>query len=131
MPIVQIAEIVARERIHAIPIVDEEKKVIGIVTETDFFTKDSSNVLYIPQLFDFIKSAKDESADDTSGAVKAVVHGVARDIMTEKCATVRPETTIEEFISLIRENNFNSFPVVNEAGVLVGIATVFDLIKMI
>lgn len=131
MPIPQVAGIVSQKRIHGVPVVDKEGKVSGIITETDFFKKDSSNLLYLPQMIDFVKSGKMNNIDDKDDALKAIVQGTAKDIMTKNCMTVRPETSIEEFISLVKVNGFNTFPVTNESGVLVGIVTVFDMIKMI
>jgi len=58
-PILEIAEIVSEKKIHGVPVVDENDKVVGIITETDFFTKDSSNMVYMPSMIDFIKR-KDE-----------------------------------------------------------------------
>lgn len=128
MPITQIAEIVTRQRIHAVPVVDASGKVVGIVTETDFFTKDPSGALYIPQLFDFIKSTSLSEGMDMNTAAADIT---AKDIMSEKCITVRPETTGEELVGIIRKSNYNSFPVVDENDKLIGIVTVYDMIKNI
>ena len=57
-PISEIAEIMSKNKIHALPVVDDENKVLGIITETDFFTKDSSNMVYMPSLIDFINKGK-------------------------------------------------------------------------
>ncbi len=51
--------------------------------------------------------------------------------MSEKCITVHPETTIEELVGIIRKSNFNSFPVVDADEKLIGIVTVYDMIKNI
>ncbi|MBA4318822.1 MAG: hypothetical protein C0412_10515 [Flavobacterium sp.] len=131
MPITQVAEIVSKKRIHGVPVVNKEGKVVGIITETDFFKKDSSNMLYIPQMIEFIKSGKMKDADEKDETMAALVQGKAKDIMTKDCITIRPETSIEDFILLVKSNGFNTFPVANESGVLLGIITVFDMIKMI
>ena len=39
MPVTEVAKIVSENKIHAVPVVDSENKVLGIITETDFFTK--------------------------------------------------------------------------------------------
>lgn len=131
MPITQVAEIVSKKRIHGVPVVNKEGKVVGIITETDFFKKDSSNMLYIPQMIEFVKSGKMKDADEKDETIAALVQGKAKDIMTKDCITIRPETSIEELILLVKSNGFNTFPVVNENGILLGIITVFDMIKMI
>jgi len=130
-PIIEVAEIVTKKRIHGVPVTNKEGKVVGIITETDFFKKDSSNMLYIPQLIDFVKSGKMKNADEKDETMAVIVQATAKDIMTKDCITVKPRTSIEEFILLVKSNGFNTFPVTDEDGSLVGIMTVFDMIKMI
>jgi len=42
--------------------------------------------------------------------------------------TVRLETTIEQLLEIFRRSGFDRYPVVNEAGKILGVVTVFDLI---
>ena len=131
MPISQVAEIVAQKRIHGVPVVNKDRKVTGVITETDFFKKDSSNMLYIPQLIESIKSGHVKKLDGDEQSLEAVVQGTAKDIMSKSCITIRPETPIEDFIVLVKSSGFSMFPVTNEDDTLLGIVTVFDMIKMI
>ena len=43
-PLKDAAGLLAKFRIHAMPVVDGQNKVVGIISESDFFTKDSSNI---------------------------------------------------------------------------------------
>ena len=43
-PLKEAAGLLAKFRVHGLPVVDGNKKVVGIVTESDFFTKDASNI---------------------------------------------------------------------------------------
>jgi CBS domain-containing protein len=130
-PISEIAKIMLENKIHAVPVVDEENKVLGIITETDFFTKDSSNMVYMPSLIDFINSGKIKYEDGEKEAMHAVLHATAKDIMSVKCENVSPEMEMEDFVKLIKERSFNSYPVTDEEGVLIGIITVADAIKLL
>ncbi len=131
-PISKIAKIIGRERIHAIPVVDGANHVLGIITETDFFTKESANMVYIPQFIDFIKSRNNqENPERSKDALDALVHATAKDIMTIDCVTISPDASIEDLIRLIKKTNYNSFPVINEKGFLAGIVTVYDMIKIL
>jgi Mg/Co/Ni transporter MgtE len=51
--------------------------------------------------------------------------------MSPKCENVSPDMKVEDFIKLIKERSFNSYPVVDEEGFLVGIVTVADAIKLL
>ncbi|MBI5191679.1 MAG: CBS domain-containing protein [Nitrospirae bacterium] len=53
----------------------------------------------------------------------------AKDIMTTEVVTVGPRTTVEELARILMEHHFSGAPVVDEAGVLVGIVTEHDLIN--
>jgi len=53
----------------------------------------------------------------------------AKDIMTEKVITVRPETPIDEFARILIEYRISGAPVVDKDGNLVGIVTENDLIN--
>jgi CBS-domain-containing membrane protein len=129
-PIVEIAKTLSDKRIHAVPVVDEHQKVIGIITETDFFSKDPSNFTYLPTLIDFVKSGRIRDTED-DGAVKAVVNATANDIMTSPCITIYKDSEAQEFLKLVNQHKFNTIPVVDNYGVLVGIITVVDVLKLL
>jgi CBS domain-containing protein len=130
-PITEVAEIISQNKIHAVPVVDDGGKVLGIITETDFFTKDSANMVYLPSLIDFMKCGKLNCSAEEKETYQAVMQAKARDIMTSKCENVSPEMELEDFIRLIKEKSFNSYMVVNDSGDLVGIITVADAIKLL
>lgn len=52
------------------------------------------------------------------------------DLMTRPAVTVTPDTSIEALTALMTEHDFNGFPVVNEAGALVGLVTRLDLFRL-
>ena len=83
------AGILAKFRIHGMPVVDSNNKVVGILTESDFFTKDSSNI-YLPTFLDFIKSEPKPDEDGANTDLEKITRVV--DIMTEKCLTVKPSS---------------------------------------
>ncbi len=53
----------------------------------------------------------------------------ARDIMTPRVVTVRPDATIAEAIRLMLQNRISGLPVVDAAGNLVGIVTEGDFLR--
>lgn len=52
----------------------------------------------------------------------------AADIMTRKVITVTKETTVKELARILTTHNISGVPVVNDAGIVVGVVTESDLI---
>lgn len=128
-PLKEAAGLLAKFRIHGMPVVDEAKKVIGIVTESDFFTKDASNI-FLPTFLDFVSrgNTEDSSGMDPSGfGSKTKI----ADIMTKECITIKADQSIEQLIQFIKKENFNSMPVVDDQGALAGIVSIMDVIKLL
>jgi len=128
--ILEIAELVSRERIHAVPVVDNENVVIGLITESDFFTKDSAHLVYLPTFVDFMKEGRIKEDHDKNGPMRAFLNAKAKDIMTVPCITINEETDAQEFIKTVKEKGYNTLPVVDFSGKLVGIVTVSDILKL-
>lgn len=130
-PISDIAKIMANKRIHAVPVVDENSKVLGIITESDFFTKDIAHLVHLPTFVDFLKEGKikDGTEEDSK---KALINATAKDIMTSPCKILPQNANAEEFIRIVKNTGFVSIPVVNNTteNRLVGIVTVADIMEL-
>lgn len=131
MPVTEVAKIVSENKIHAVPVVDGESKVLGIITETDFFTKENASMIYMPSLIDFVKSGKIDSQDAEKEEVSKILNAKARDIMSTKCENISPDMELSDFVKLIKEKSFNSYCVVDDDNRLLGIMTVADAIKLL
>lgn len=128
-PLMEAADILARLRIHGLPVVNKEFKLIGVITESDFFSKDSSNV-FLPTLLGFMDN--DKAHVSQSGNSFGLEHlSKVADIMTVNCETVGADMSINELIGLFKEENYNFYPVVNSYGVLVGVVTIMDVIRLL
>ncbi len=55
----------------------------------------------------------------------------AKDIMTTDVVSVAPEATAREASALMLENGFSGLPVVDGEGVLVGVISEFDLLRLV
>lgn len=54
---------------------------------------------------------------------------IARDIMTRKVCTIRPESSVQEAAQLLDEKRISGLPVVNPEGKIIGIITEADIIS--
>lgn len=130
MSIVSVAKMLSEHKIHGVPVVDG-KNLVGIITETDFFTKDASG-LHLPTYVKVLqkKGVLGSIFSRKDDFDKKALSAKASDIMTANCITISPEAKVEDFVALIKEKNLHTVPVVS-GGILVGIVTVADIVKLI
>ena len=130
--IVKAAALIKRHRIHGLPVV-KEKKVVGIVSKTDFFVRGSSG-FHLPSYIDFMKNIKEtnnvKKEIQKNSKIEKFLNIKIKDIMTKKCLTVNPETTIKKLFEMFSKTKFQTFPVINKNKDLVGVVTFTDLIKL-
>ena len=106
-------------RVSAFPVVDDDRKVIGVVSEADMLTK--------------------EALGDEPGLVGGILHrrdqararGVtAGDLMTTAVVAVRPEDPVEHAAKLMYDRGVKRLPVTDENGHLVGIISRADVLSV-
>jgi len=106
-------------RVSAFPVVDDDRKVIGVVSEADMLNK--------------------EALIDESGFVDGILHrrdqakarGVtAGDLMTTAVVAVRPEDSVEHAAKLMYDRGVKRLPVTDENGHLVGIISRADVLSV-
>ncbi|MCB0580036.1 MAG: CBS domain-containing protein [Phaeodactylibacter sp.] len=109
-------DIFKQNRFHHVPIVNDEKRVVGIISKSDF--------LYLLRGYTVHETDRfRESAKLRGFKVKEIMHG--------EVVTIREDTSIREAVALLSENRFRSLPVVNSKSELVGIVTTHDIIDMV
>lgn len=123
-PVMAMARLLADRGISAVPVVDAEGKVLGIVTEADLIRRlageEDKPASWFGSLF----------ADPASQAERyARTHGVtARDLMTEKVVSVTPDTTAAHVAQIMESKNIRRVVVVQD-GKLKGIVSRADLLR--
>ena len=106
-------------RVSAFPVVDDDHKVIGVVSEADMLTK--------------------EALDDEPGVLAGILHrkdqakarGVtAGDLMTATVVAVRPDDTVEHAARLMYDRRVKRLPVTDADGRLAGIISRADVLSV-
>jgi len=130
--LVNVSKLLSKKRLHAVPVVDDNKKVLGIITENDFFTKDLSDT-YLPTYINFLKKAKFKSkiSKKEYENVKKLLEAKAGDIMAANCLTTSPKTSIKKLLEIFQTKKYYSIPVVDKTKKLIGIVTQQDILKII
>ncbi len=129
-----VAEVLRGKKISGAPIVDEDKKVMGIVSEGDIMKLievHSPNVnLILPAPLDLIElpvRMRLELDELAEGVVKAgsVLVG---EIMTKQVFKAREDMSISDAAKLMDKHKINRLPVVDKEDKLTGIITRGDII---
>jgi len=122
-----VARLLVEHKISGVPVVDDNGRIVGIVSEKDLMIK--SRDLQIPfyiTLFDsiiFLENParfKDEIRKFTGVRVK--------DVMTTKVISVKEDADLTEIANLMTRKNINRVPVVRD-GKLIGIISRNDILK--
>jgi len=123
----ELAELLRKKKISGVPVVDEQERVIGIVTEGDLVAQDAD--LHFPHYIQFLDSIIYlESMKRFKERVRKAVGAYVREVMTKDVLTVSPQATVREAATLMSDNKVNRIPVV-EGGKLVGIITRGDVVR--
>jgi CBS domain-containing protein len=110
-------------RVSAFPVIDENRRVIGVVSEADLLAKEAlaGEHAGIPAAVTGILHHKDHQK--AQGLT-------AGDLMTHPAVTVRPEDTVEHAARLMYTLQVKRLPVVDAGGYLVGIVSRADLLTV-
>jgi len=123
-----LSELLLKNKISGVPVVDDKGKLVGIATEGDLIVKDAD--LHFPRYFKLLDSIIYlESLNKFKRNLKKYLGTKVEDIMTDKVRTVRKDTPVNEVANTMIRNNINRVPVLNKNGDLVGIITRADIIK--
>ncbi len=130
--IITVARLLERKKVHALPVIDNKNKVIGIVAETDFYLKNELD-FHIPTYINFVKNTNFKKVRDVINEpqIQTLISAKVSDIMTTDCVVVNENLEIDQLIRLFKERKLYTIPVVSKANVLVGIVTVADILKLI
>jgi CBS-domain-containing membrane protein len=114
----EMAAALRRYRVSAFPVIDEQEKVIGIVSEADLLAKEA---LTNPGVLAELLHRKD---------VRKAEGQTAGDLMTHRVVTVRPEDSVEHAAQLMHFLHVKRLPVVDGDGSLVGLVSRTDVLAV-
>jgi CBS-domain-containing membrane protein len=120
-------ELLAEREIGALPVVNSENRVIGIVSESDLVISEEEADLHLPAFFDLMGGTI--FTGSVKGFEKRLNKALAtkvRDLMTEDPVVVRTDDSAEMVARKIAESHHNHLPVVDSDGKLAGMVTRAD-----
>jgi acetoin utilization protein AcuB len=108
-------EIMAQHTIRHLPVVDDENRLIGIVTDRDIRSALPTNIFKV--------------LEDPFNVKEKLKTMKIQDVMTQNPFTISPSDTIQDALLLIQQKRVGAFPVVDNEGKLKGILSVRDLLR--
>jgi len=108
-------EVFDANEFHHIPIVDEEGKVVGMLSRMDY-----NRVLSAHMLFN-----KDKNQAFCERNLQALQ---VQDVMNKNVVSVKEVDGLVKAAEIFRENHFHALPVVDDQKKLLGIITTYDLL---
>jgi CBS domain-containing protein len=123
----RVSDIIYTHRFHGMPVVDTSQKIVGLITESDFFLKKYDDI-YFPTYIKFIEEshATRYLPDELKKNIEALLKATAKDIMTADPITLSPEDDVTALMEKVKETKFTTFPVADGDGKLIGIVTLAD-----
>lgn len=116
----ELAQLFEKHGVSGAPVVDEQNRVIGMVTEGDLVALDAD--LHFPLYIQFLDSLIYlQSMHKFEERLRKAVGAYVRDVMTRDVFTVTPDSTVRQVATIMSRHKINRVPVVDDQGVLVGI----------
>ncbi|MGW3044342.1 CBS domain-containing protein [Kitasatospora sp. NPDC001159] len=113
LPFTELARMLAREHVGAVPVVDAKDRVIGVVSESDLLAKAAVEAMEHPS------GPIDRLRD--RGLQQKAQGETAATLMTAPATTVRPGTTVAEAALTAARGRLKRMPVADWQGRLVGV----------
>jgi CBS domain-containing protein len=119
----EVADILNRHAISGVPVIDDEKIVVGVISEKDFlFHMGAQNQkTFMGVIAQCLKN---------KGCIAISMRKQkAEDIMTEPAITISENTPVSKIAEIFTKKNINRAPVIDPENKLTGIVTRTDIVQ--
>jgi CBS domain-containing protein len=115
----EMAAMLHDQRVSAFPVVDDDNKVIGVVSEADLLTKEA------------LEGTLPRTLLSRQERVRKQVNALtAADLMTRPPVTIGPDETVTSAARLMFDQRVKRLPVISDDGTLIGIVTRSDVLSV-
>ncbi|MFE7263719.1 CBS domain-containing protein [Streptomyces sp. NPDC057592] len=113
----EIVELMHQWRVSAVPVLEGEGRVVGVVSEADLLPKEE------------FRQDEPKLPGQSEEASKAAAV-LAEELMSAPAVTVHPGATLGEAARIMARKRVKRLPVVNDLGMLEGVVSRSDLLKV-
>lgn len=122
-PLKDVAALLARNGISGAPVLEDDDRVAGIVSEKDFLSRlgitGSRTVMGVIEQY----------LKEKGCMIVSIRSGKAEDIMSSPAVTVSEDMTIQEIARIFTEKKINRVPVTDMKGHVAGIVSRADIVR--
>ncbi|MEU4625846.1 CBS domain-containing protein [Actinoplanes sp. NPDC023801] len=118
-PYRDVVDLLIGRRINAVPVIDDDRRVIGVVSESDLLRKVEFAGEGEPRWFERRRRGQQHKAAART----------AGELMTSPAITLTPMAAVRTAARLLDESGVKQLPIVDTLGRLAGIVTRSDLLK--
>ena len=127
MPLAELVRLLWRERVRALPVVDAEGRLLGVVSETDLFLKEKGVPFSLEKVTTLLGEPLAKGPLEGLGLAGRVA---VADVMSDHPVAIAADTTLEESALLMHERRLSVLPVV-EGERLIGMVRRIYLLRRI
>ncbi|NJL88646.1 MAG: CBS domain-containing protein [Coleofasciculaceae cyanobacterium SM2_1_6] len=127
-PLKEAIQLLAERRISGLPVVDEQGKLVGIISETDLMWQETGaeKPPYVMVLDSIIYLQNPLKYDQE---IHKALGQTVGEVMTSHVISIHPDKSIRDATQILQQKKIHRLPVLDEAGKLVGILTRGDIIR--
>ncbi len=124
-----LSRILLKYNITGVPVVNNENKLIGMVTDADIITENLNPIF--PIYFDplIMSYAYLDSFEQHQKDIKDFLFKKVEEVMTHRVKTVKADTPISDAVRIFIKERVNRIPVIDENGKVIGIIARADILK--
>lgn len=127
-PLKEAIQILAERRISGLPVVDENGKLVGVLSETDLMWQETG--VTPPAYIMFLDSV---IYLQNPGTYERELHKAlgqtVGEVMTSDAITITPDKFLREAAALMHERNVRRLPVIDQSEQVIGILTRGDIVR--
>lgn len=117
----QMVELIEQHRISALPVVDGQRRVIGVVSEADLILKEDR--IDLGEHYVFESHRRRQERERAGGTT-------ARELASVPAVTIGPGDSVQEAAKLMHDRAIKRLPVVDGDGRLVGVISRSDVLRV-
>jgi len=119
VPFKAIAALLTEFRVSAFPVIDDDGKVAGVVSEADLLSKEA-----------LVATLGTLPSGEEGGEFAKAAAATAADLMSQPAITITPGEPVTSAARLMYQSKVKRLPVVTETGQLVGIISRADVLSV-